>query len=779
MDIKRIILMACAASCLVVTADAQSIWDIAHLHEVKASVHQPFYEQSYRLLIRQADSLLDVAPLSVMLKSKTPVSGNKHDYMSLARYYWPDPEQTDGLPYISHDGRSNPELNDLDRNKLGATADRVTTLSLAWYLNGDERYARKATELLRTWFLNKATRMNPNLNYAQMVPGRYEGKGRASGVLDSYSFVEMLDAVALLEQSKSFTPTDSKQLKHWFAQLLDWILTSQQGIDEGNTLNNHAVAYDAQVIAFALYTGNLKVARKVLEELPARRVFTQIKPDGSMPEELRRTLAFGYSQYNITHFIDISLMGKKVGIDVDKAVSPDGRSIYKAMDFLAPYMGKDVTSWPYQQIAEWDYKQQEMCKDYYRAAAYLDPTRKDYLRLFQSNRRLNLQDRFYLLYYRATPEDNAFVQAMNQMRVAIKATEAAQQETANAAKRRVIPRTLNSDGSLALVGANDWCCGFFAGSLWQLYAYSRDDYWRQIAISFTWPIESAKWRTNTHDLGFMINDSFGKAFELTGERSYKDVVLQASKSLLTRFNDKVGCIRSWDHNKDRWKFPVIIDNMMNLKMLFRATQLTGDSIYWKVAVTHANTTMRNHFRDDYSSYHVVDYDPQTGDVRMKCTAQGQSDDSFWSRGQGWGLYGYTLCYRFTHDRRYLDQALHIADFILSLPLPTDKIPYWDMKTPDIPQTSRDASAAAIIASALFELAQYVPADRAAVYRSFASQVTDNLRTGYQAEPGSHQGFLLLHSTGHHPAGSEIDVPLNYADYYYLEALSRKMQDDMK
>ena len=229
--------------------------------------------------------------------------------------------------------------------------------------------------------------------------------------------------------------------------------------------------------------------------------------------------------------------------------------------------------------------------------------------------------------------------------------------------------------------------------------------------------------------------------------------------------------------------------MMNLEMLFRATQLTGDSIYWNVAVNHANTTLKNHFRPDYSSYHVVDYHPETGEVRLKCTHQGNSDDSFWRRGQAWGMYGFAMCYRFTKDPAYLKQSEGIADFFLNLPnMPADGVPYWDMKmdvikdctpeniNPDVP---RDASAAALIASGLYELCTYVAPEKGKQYRAVADKIVDSLNKHYRAEPGTHYGFLLLHSTGHHPGGSEIDVPLNYADYFYLEALARKEALDMK
>ncbi len=241
--------------------------------------------------------------------------------------------------------------------------------------------------------------------------------------------------------------------------------------------------------------------------------------------------------------------------------------------------------------------------------------------------------------------------------------------------------------------------------------------------------------------------------------------------------------RSWNHNADKWKFPVIIDNMMNLEMLFQASILTGDPIYRDIAVKHADTTLANHFRDDYSSYHVVDYDPATGDVRMKCTAQGYSDDSFWSRGQAWGLYGFAQCYKYTGDHRYLNRSERIADFIMSLPnMPSDHIPYWDMKAPEVKDVrtsdpvvgvARDASAAAIMASGLYMLSEWMSPEKATRYRSYADSILDTLTASYRIPQGEKYGFILDHSIGHHPAGSEIDVPLNYADYYYLEALLRQ------
>jgi uncharacterized protein YyaL (SSP411 family) len=288
----------------------------------------------------------------------------------------------------------------------------------------------------------------------------------------------------------------------------------------------------------------------------------------------------------------------------------------------------------------------------------------------------------------------------------------------------------------------------------------------------------------SHDLGFMVYNSFGKAWELTGEQSYRDVVIAAANSLVTRYDETVGCIRSWSWGTpDRWRYAVIIDNMLNLELLFEASLLTGDKQYYNIAVSHAKTTMKNHFRADNSSYHVVDYNPDDGSVIKKITHQGYANESVWSRGQAWGLYGYTLCYRYTHDKAYLEQAQKIADFIFSQKdLPEDLVPYWDMRDPGIKtgkglaldgHCPRDASAAAITASALYELATLTSGADAQKYRGYADRILSSLENHYQPSPRTAQGFLLLHSTGNHPAKDEIDVPINYADYYYLEALLRR------
>lgn len=336
----------------------------------------------------------------------------------------------------------------------------------------------------------------------------------------------------------------------------------------------------------------------------------------------------------------------------------------------------------------------------------------------------------------------------------------------------VSPRTLDK-GSLKLVASRDWTSGFFPGVLWYLDALTGKKEWMDVAQQFTNKIEKEKTNATTHDMGFKVYCSFGTGYRITKDPHYRDVIVQAAKTLATRFNATTGTLRSWDHSKEKWDFPVIIDNMMNLELLFEAAKLSGDTSLSRIAVSHANTTMKNHFRTDFSSYHVVDYDSLTGNVRKKTTHQGYANESAWARGQAWGLYGYTMCYRETKNKTYLEQAEHIAAFILNHPnMPKDLVPYWDFNAPNIPGEPRDVSAAAVIASGLYELSTYSKAN-AKKYRAAADKILESLSGNqYTTPPGEARGFILLHSTGAKPSNSEVDVPLNYADYYYLEALTR-------
>lgn len=347
------------------------------------------------------------------------------------------------------------------------------------------------------------------------------------------------------------------------------------------------------------------------------------------------------------------------------------------------------------------------------------------------------------------------------------------------------PRTLDEDGEIHWatkaptsnrLGGFDWTLGFFPGSCWYMYEYTQDEKWKNAAIKFQGLHENFKDLTGSHDLGFVFNCSYGNAYRLTKEDKYKQVMIDAGDALIQRFNPAVGCIQSWDVDKGwqatrGWRYPVIIDNMMNLELLFELSKLTGDDKYKKVAISHADKTLQNHFRADNSSYHVVDYDPETGAVRKKNTAQGYAHESAWARGQAWGLYGYVVCYRYTKDPRYLEQAVKIADFIRSFDgAPKDGIPYWDYQAPEIPNEPRDVSAAAITASALIELNEYTKD----AYEPFENKLMSSLASpDYTARAGEVQNFVLKHSVGSIPHNNEIDVPLNYADYYYIEALVRQ------
>ena len=341
---------------------------------------------------------------------------------------------------------------------------------------------------------------------------------------------------------------------------------------------------------------------------------------------------------------------------------------------------------------------------------------------------------------------------------------------ANTNDQSMVPRSF-SDGKYDMVTFKDWCSGFPAGSYWYMYELTGDQKWQTIATENTLKLEGVQYRTNTHDLGFMVYCSYGNAFRITKNEDYKKVILQASESLITRFNPAIGSIQSWDR-PNIWQFPVIIDNMMNLEMLFWASRETGDPKYRDIAIAHANTTLANHFRDDMSSFHVVDYDTVTFQPVIKQTHQGLNDDSAWARGQAWGLYGYTVCYRETGDVRYLEAAKKIAAF-LQKNLPEDLIFYWDFNDPTIPNANRDASASAITASALYMLSSLTDQGKEE-YSTLANNILASLSSPqYLAEVGANGGFLIQHCVGNMPKKTEVDTPINYADYYYLEALKYK------
>lgn len=361
---------------------------------------------------------------------------------------------------------------------------------------------------------------------------------------------------------------------------------------------------------------------------------------------------------------------------------------------------------------------------------------------------------------------------------------------------RDFPRTLDTAGRVVGTDEWDWTGGFFPGALWYIYEYTKDPEVKANATIWTEKLEKAKDLTQHHDIGFVMYCAYGNALRLETNpdkiKQYQQILVHSAQSALKRFDPKVGLIKSWNEKaswdgKTVWKYPVIIDNMMNLELLFFASELTGDPKYKHAAISHADHTLKNHFRSDYSTYHVVDYDPNTGAVAHQQTNQGYADNSTWSRGQGWAIYGYTLLYRETREDKYLEAAKKAADFYMNHPnLPKDRVPYWDFNAgqqgyrPDVDYSNRklkviprDASAAALVSSALLELSTYTSGADAKRYFDFAEGTLKTLSSSeYLAKRGTNGGFILKHSVGSMPHQSEVDVPLIYADYYFLEALLR-------
>ena len=340
------------------------------------------------------------------------------------------------------------------------------------------------------------------------------------------------------------------------------------------------------------------------------------------------------------------------------------------------------------------------------------------------------------------------------------------------------PKTYFADKQKFETSKSDWwCSGFYPGTLIYLDESTKKPIFEKEIDRVFQDLKKEQFNKSTHDLGFMMFCSFGNANRLHPSPEYAEILMNSAKSLASRFDEKVGCIKSWDAPDD--SYLVIIDNMMNLELLFWANEYSGDKSYYDIAVKHANTTIKNHFRPDFSSYHVINYDSKTGEIKQKKTAQGYADESAWARGQAWGLYGYVVMYRATNDKKYLDQAVAIAEFILNHPnLPKDKVPYWDFNAPNIPDALRDSSAGAIIASALLELENYVDKTPSKKYHAAAKTIIQTLSSKeYLADEGTNGGFLLKHGVGHLPQKSEIDVPLSYGDYYFVEAMLRYKKQD--
>ena len=331
------------------------------------------------------------------------------------------------------------------------------------------------------------------------------------------------------------------------------------------------------------------------------------------------------------------------------------------------------------------------------------------------------------------------------------------------------PQSTLDDGTWMASGRKVWTSGFFSGCLWLLFEQSEDPVVEQWARDWTADLESQKDDRSNHDVGFQILSSFGNGLRLTGDTSYPPVIQAAAASLASRFDPDVGCTRSWSWGS--WSFPVIIDNMMNLELLFQAAAEGGDPLWRDMAIQHAERTMLEHVRDDGSCYQIVDFDPDDGSVLYRGSWQGYADETTWSRGQAWGIHGFAIAYRFTGDVRFLRTAESMTDYFVRN-LPPDRVPYWDFEAPGIPDEPRDSSAAAIAASGMLELARYLPTARGARIRAVAESILDSLLTHRYRSENQPFESILLHATGDARHGLEVDVGLIQGDYYFLQALLR-------
>lgn len=723
---------------------------------------------AYATLVKDAEGALRLTPPSVMQKKMLPPSRDRHDFMSLAPYWWPDTSKSNGLPYIRRDGDMNPESRtDHDGIRFQRMADAVEALSLAWYLGGDNRYSDRAATLLRAWFIDSATRMNPNLRFAQAVRGVTDGRG--IGIIDLRHMPQLLDGVRLLEMSTAWKPADSAALMVWCREYLNWLRTSSNGLEERAAENNHGTWFDSQAVALALFTGDSAYVREILNGTRSR-IAKQISADGSQSLELERTRPIHYSLFNLEPFTQLAEMGRHVGTDLWKFKSPEGASIVAGLRFVAPFSDTS-RRWSKPDLVP--IGPDEIAIPLHRALAAISDTSLAGGAAMSSSRG-GAGQRWRLFYPGVPSKSLATKDSLYSHALAYAASQLRRSAT-SLSPEEGFPRSTSPDGTWEQRPFNQWTSGFFAGSLWYFFRLTRDPAWRLMAERWTTGLERAKSITTTHDLGFMIFDSFGHGLALTGDAHYREVVEQASRSLSSRFNSRVGAIKSWDTGNGAdarrdWKYPVIVDNLMNLEMLFQAAK-NGDARWRGIAERHAVTSARAHVRPDGSTAHVALFDPVSGSLLRTVTWQGYSDSSAWARGQAWAIHGFAAAYAHTKNPELLATAQRAADYFIAH-LPPDGVPYWDLVHPSIPFTYRDASAGAIAASGLFDLSRHTEPMRARRYRVTAERILTALSEDYMTE-GTGGSAILRHSVGGGPQNTEIDVGLVYADYFFVESLLRQ------
>ncbi|MGZ8412988.1 MAG: alginate lyase family protein [Gemmatirosa sp.] len=734
---------------------------------------------AYDALIADAQRAMTAGPWAVTDKQLLPPSGDKRDYQSFGPYWWPDSTKPNGLPFIRRDGVVNAVTRaSSDSPRLYALTDAVETLALAHYFSGEARYAQRAGMLLRRFFLDSATGMRPHLRYGQAIPGVSEGRG--IGIIDTRELARVADAVRLLRGTPGWTDADERGLQTWMRSFLEWLRTSEHGKDEADEPNNHGIWYDAQLAGVALFVGDTAVVREIATRTAPARLAAQIAADGGQPEELARTRPLHYSIFNLEAMARIAETARAIGVDVWRWSAPSGASLRGAFAFVAPY-ADPANAWKGAQVGT--VSPDSLILPLRRAAHALgDPSLLAPLAKLPAARTAAHRSR--LLYPDVTAgaapragaataspldtlADRALAFAQTQMRRSVDAMD----------PRDGWPRHTQPDGTWDRRGVVSWTNGFFPGTMWYLYEHTKDPYWRTQAERWTTRLDTVAKVTTTHDLGFVLFDSFGHQWRLTQDARAKAVLLEGSATLARRFAPAVGAIKSWDvdnvtDRRRQWEggYPVIVDNLMNLEMLFWAAANGGDPGLKALAERHALTSMRAHLRDDGSAAHVALFDPQSGRMLRRVTWQGANDSSAWARGQAWAIYGLGAAARETGNAQLLAGARRAAEFFIAH-LPAEGVPFWDFRHPGIPNTERDASAAAIAASGLLELATIVDPPTAARYRGVAARMLTALARDYTAA-GRPERSILVHTVGDHPQHREIDVGMVYSDYYFVEALLR-------
>ena len=659
--------------------------------------------------------------------------------------------------------------------------DAVETLALSHWFTNDERHAARAAVLLRRFFLDSATGMRPHLRYGQAIPGVTAGRG--IGLIDTRDMARLADAVALLRLSRSWTAADDAGMQRWCREFLAWMGSSAEGKDEQDEANNHGTWYDAQAVALALFVGDSATARRILRDVGSTRFAKQLALDGSQPDELARTRPLHYSVFNLEAMTRLAEMGRHVGVDLWSWRSDNGVSLTRAVRFIAPY-ADTIVHFPKTDVTP--IEPVDILR-VLRRTAFATGDSVAAAAIAHSPALLRNTDRSVLMYSRvrgaansraatntSTSRDDTLAPLIARALAHASSRLARTADTRNPADGW--PRLTTADGSWETRPATAWTSGFFPGALWYMYELTLDMAWRTRAERWTEGLEPMSRVTTTHDLGFVLFDSFGNGWRLTGNTAYRDVLLRGASTLAKRFNPKVGAIKSWDTERVEdarraWPYPVIVDNLMNLELLYWAARNGGDTALATIATRHAETSRRAHLRADGSTAHVAVFDTTTGALLRQTTWQGYADSSVWARGQAWAIHGLTAAYRESHNPELLAGARAAADWWVGH-LPADGVPYWDFSHPDIPNTERDASAAAIAASGLYQLSALSTGPERARYRRAADVSLAALCRRYTTANSAMES-ILAHSVGARPHGVEVDVGLSYADYFFLEAIARR------